>query len=274
MSWSFETAGPVAVQVKSPAGRVDVEAIDGTTTEVELTALDDHDGTREAIAAATVEHRTENGVDRIVVDVPRRRRWALSGGAGVLVHVRCPLGSDLEVRSASADVETQGRLGAVKVDTASGDIRVDEADGETVLRSASGDVAIGTARGEAQVDTASGDIRAGAFEADGRIRTASGDVMVEAAGGSLTVQSASGDQQVDAVRSGSVSLQTASGDIRICVQRGSSLRLDARSMSGDLTSEIELGDEPVPGADDDGPHVHVKAISMSGDVRIERAGVA
>jgi DUF4097 and DUF4098 domain-containing protein YvlB len=267
----LETSGPVAVRVTSAAGRIELETADGTASEVELTPIKDDEQTRDAIAEATVELRREGGTEQIVIEVPKRRRWGFSDGARVYVRIRCPEGSFLEVRSASADVEARGRLRAAKIETASGDVRLEEVDAATSVSSASGDVVIGIARGEADVDTASGDVRAGTFEADGRIRTASGDVHVEDADGSLTVQTASGDQRVEAVRAGSVTLQSASGDIQVGVRKGSSLRLDARSMSGDLSSEIELGEEPPADAGDDGPLVHVKAVSMSGDVRIERA---
>ena len=38
--------------------------------------------------------------------------------------------------------------------------------------------------------------------------------------------------------------------------------------SGDLSSEVELGDEPRGG---DGPEVELRAVSMSGDIKVVRA---
>ena len=82
------------------------------------------------------------------------------------------------------------------------------------------------------------------------------------------MRTASGDQQVRSVAGGKVELSSASGDIRVGIKRGSRLWVDARSMSGDVSSELEVGDD-APG--DDGPLVELQVTAMSGDVRVVRA---
>ena len=77
------------------------------------------------------------------------------------------------------------------------------------------------------------------------------------------MQTASGDVEVDSVREGDVDLQTASGDIEVGIKQGSKLWIDARSMSGDTSSELEIGDAP---SDGEGPLVEVRATAMSGDI--------
>jgi hypothetical protein len=70
------------------------------------------------------------------------------------------------------------------------------------------------------------------------------------------------------VSSGEVSLQSASGDIQVGVRRGTKVWLDARSRSGDATSELDVGDEPpAEGA----PVLELRASSMSGDIHVGRA---
>ena len=86
--------------------------------------------------------------------------------------------------------------------------------------------------------------------------------------GSLKVSTASGDQEIRSVEAGEVALQTASGDIEVGIKRGTQVFIDARSMSGDTSSDLEVG-ETAP--DVDGPIVEVKATAMSGDIRIVRA---
>jgi ATP-dependent Clp protease ATP-binding subunit ClpX len=98
--------------------------------------------------------------------------------------------------------------------------------------------------------------------------SASGDVEISAAEGSLKVQTASGDQEIGSVASGEVTLQTASGDISVGVKPGSKLWIDAKSMSGETISELEIGDAPTDG---EGPMVEVRATAMSGDIRVKRA---
>ena len=70
------------------------------------------------------------------------------------------------------------------------------------------------------------------------------------------------------MREGEVTLQTASGDIQVGIKQGSKLWIDARSMSGDTSSELELGDAPTDG---EGPLVEVRATAMSGDITVKRA---
>jgi DUF4097 and DUF4098 domain-containing protein YvlB len=102
------------------------------------------------------------------------------------------------------------------------------------------------------------------------VRTASGDVVVGQAESSLTVQTASGDQRVGSVTAGEVSLSSASGDIWIGIRRGSALWVDASSMSGATTSELDVGDAPSAGAGE-APLVELRAQSMSGDIHVARA---
>ena len=85
----------------------------------------------------------------------------------------------------------------------------------------------------------------------------------------MNVQTASGDLHVVSIAEGEVDAKSASGDVRVGIRQGSRLYVDARSMSGDTTSEIELGGGR--GRSTDGPLVWVKAATMSGDIRIVRA---
>lgn len=121
--------------------------------------------------------------------------------------------------------------------------------------------------GPLTVNTASGDLEVGTLQGDGKVRAASGDVSIDEADSSLKVQTASGDVEVESVREGDVVLQTASGDIEVGIKQGSKLWIDAKSMSGETSSELEIGDAPTDG---EGPTVEVRATAMSGDIRVKR----
>ena len=140
------------------------------------------------------------------------------------------------------------------MNTASGDVRFEHVGGEAQVNSASGDVNLDRVDGALTVNTASGDVEIRRIQGEGKIRAASGDISIDEADSSLKVQTASGDVQVDSVREGDVTLQTASGDIQVGIKQGSKLWIDARSMSGDTSSELELGDAPTDG---EGPLVEV-----------------
>jgi len=100
------------------------------------------------------------------------------------------------------------------------------------------------------------------------VNSASGDVLIREAGSAVSVNTASGDQMIGAVARGSVSLKSASGDLRIGIREGSTLWVDARSRSGDVTSDLPVSDLPPEG---DAPHVELRANTMSGDISVIRA---
>jgi hypothetical protein len=58
-------------------------------------------------------------------------------------------------------------------------------------------------------------------------------------------------------------MRSASGDLEVCIARGARAYVDAKSMSGDVSSELHIEDA-APG----GSSVDLKATSMSGDIRI------
>jgi DUF4097 and DUF4098 domain-containing protein YvlB len=241
MERTFETPRPLRLDLRLPSGQIEVEAAETATTDVRL------DGPDDLLARATVELRG----DELRVEV--RDRKGIFGAFGrdrISLTVRCPAGSSLTARAASADVEARGRLADAKVQTASGDVRLEQADGELSVQTASGDVEVGRAGGSLTIQAVSGDLR---------VREAAGDVRVT---------NVSGDVSLEAIAAGTVGVQSVSGDVRVGVRRGSRLHVDAATLSGDTRSELELGDEP---AGDEGPLVELRVKTVSGDVSVVRA---
>jgi DUF4097 and DUF4098 domain-containing protein YvlB len=254
-----------------PSGEITLESVDGDETTVELDASGTSDDVRELVEGARIELRQRGDGYEVLVDVPRRRGRGLGlifDRADFRLRVTAPHGADVDVSTASADVNGQGRVGGLKAEVASGDVRFTEIAGRVDLKSASGDVELERIGGEAKVSTASGDVRIGRVEGEATVRSASGDILVDEAAASITVQSASGDQRVGSVTSGRVVMQSASGDQTVGIRRGSGVHLDVRTMSGDTSSELEIEDAPAGG---DGPQIDLRATSMSGDIRILRA---
>src|SRR4051812_15717983 len=238
---TFETDEEVALELGLPAGRIEVEAVEGTTTTVELSPLDGKSSTVRAIEDATIEVRTKKGSPRLHVAINGRR---LGSSGSVLMRVRCPEGRDLDASAASGDVVTHGRLGSVEIQTASGEIALDTVDRDLKVKSASGDMEARAVAGRVSVDTASGDISIGSAGGGGRFRSASGDLRIGEASGSFSINSASGDQVVESMREGDLTIRSASGDVELGVARGSTVTVDARSMSGQMVSEIDLSGTP------------------------------
>jgi DUF4097 and DUF4098 domain-containing protein YvlB len=259
---TFETPGPLALDIRVPSGEIEIEAVEGSETVVELSA------SPELEEEARIELRPRRDGHELSVVIEKRSGFFRGLREEVRLRVSAPPGTDVEVSTASADTEGRGEFGKVDVNTASGDVSFDKATGDVAINSASGDLKMEEIGGGLTVNTASGDVELGRLEGDGKIRSASGDVQLEEANASIKVQTASGDVQVGSVREGDVVLQTASGDIEVGIKKGSKLWIDAKSMSGETTSDLEIGDAPPDG---DGPMVEVRATAMSGDITVKRA---
>jgi DUF4097 and DUF4098 domain-containing protein YvlB len=178
-----------------------------------------------------IEARPRGDGHEVVVDADER--GGLFRNVEYRVRVSTPHGADLESNLASADVRGRGRLGAVAVNVASGDVDLERV-------------------------------------ASARVNSASGDVRVEEASGSVKVNTASGDVGLRSVTEGEVNVHSASGDIEVGIAKGSRLFVDAQSLSGETSSELELeSGSPLEG--DEGPLVELRAQTMSGDISVRRA---
>lgn len=259
---TFETPGPLTLDIRVPSGDIDLETAEGTETVVEVS------GSPELEEEARIEMRPKRDGHEVSVIIEKRSGLFRAFREDCRVRVTSPPGADVEVSTASADVDARGDFGAAQINTASGDVEFEHLAGEAQVNSASGDVKLARVDGSLTVNTASGDLEVGSLHGEGKVRAASGDVSIDEADSSLKVQTASGDVDVESVREGDVVLQTASGDIEVGIKQGSKLWIDAKSMSGETSSELEIGDAPTDG---EGPMVEVRATAMSGDIKVKRA---
>lgn len=263
----FETPGNLRLDVRVPAGVIDVETVPSSQTRVDLEAIDGND---EIVDAATVSlrDRPDGGHELTIALEQERRILFVKTVPQVRVAVRCPHGAEVAVRSVSADLRARGTFARADVKTVSGDLDVERVDGDAAVKSVSGDATIGDVAGRGAFQTVSGDFEIGRVGGEAELRTVSGDIRVGDAGGSVTGQTVSGDVRVDAAAQGNVTLKSVSGDLLVGIRRGTKVWIDARSMSGDMSSELDVSDAPPSG---DGPLVELRATAMSGDIRISRA---
>jgi DUF4097 and DUF4098 domain-containing protein YvlB len=268
MQKTFEVSGPVNVDIQLASGDIRVDRNDGDKVEVVLEAHDPE--SQELVDQARVELRGQD----LVVDIPGKRGFGFSlgnifGMHGITCLIRCADHSSLRVRTKSADVVATLNLDRADISTASGDARLENVDGDLSFKGASGDVWVGNVGGRASVNTASGDIRLGHVGGDVSANSASGDIQVEAGHGDVRANTASGDIAVELVTTGEVAANSASGDVSIGVRRGTQVYLDCSTVSGDASSDLgPTGDMPAG----NGPLVHLKARTVSGDIHITRAG--
>lgn len=248
----FQTPAPVELEVRVPAGEVDVETVDGDETLITV------EGNEKTLENLVVE---QHG-NRVLVELKSRHVLGITieigdiswgRGGRLKVRAKVPHRSRALLATAAADMKLRGRLASLDSKSASGDLQVH------------GDV-----EGDAEVKTVSGDVVLDRVGGDLRFTTVSGDVVVRTAGGSVTGKAVSGDVLLRSTREGQVSVQSVSGDIEVGVEPGTSLDVDAGSVSGDLASEIPLGSDPDAGGGP-GPALAIRGKTVSGDFRIVRA---
>jgi Putative adhesin len=248
---TFNTPLPLELEVGIPSGDIEVETAEG---EESLVTVDGDERLLEE-----VEIRQDG--NRVVVAFRGKAKFGISLSPLSLVftnelRVRAtiPHGAEVKVKTASADTQLGGHFGAVGLNSVSGDVR---------LRGEAGSAAIKTVSGDAQLDRVDGDVSA---------QTVSGDVRLGPVGGSADTKTVSGDVRLDVVTAGDVRFTSVSGDIEIGIAEGSAVDVDAGSTSGDLSSEVPLGSEPVVGEGAAAPTVVLRGRTVSGDVKVFRAG--
>ena len=268
---AFETPGRARVRVEIPAGVVRVEPWSEPRVEVDVAAAHHDARSTQAAADTQVTASERGGRHEIVVRAPKREgRLGIGWGRGaeLAVTIRCPEGTDLDHATHSADLEAQGRLGAVSARSASGDVALGETEALTV-QTASGDVTAGAVAGSLTTKSASGDVDVRSIGATGSVGTVSGDVRIGETRGAVAVKTVSGDVELEAAGA-SVQVGSVSGDVEIAALQGLVLWIDAQSVSGTMTSELDLGDDPAaPGEE----AVELRVRTVSGDVRVARSAV-
>lgn len=248
--YSFHTPEPVQLEVKIPAGDIEVETIDGDESTVVLEGPDKLlEQTRVELVGnrLRVEHETR-GPFGLTIQVGD---WHFGRG-GLRVRARVPHASRAELTTASADMNLRGRYAALEVKSASGDVGV-----------------TGEIDGDVEIKTVSGDVRLDSVGGSLTVQGVSADVSAEFVGGDATVKSVSGDVRIAAAREGHVTVQSVSGDIEIGVTAGTNLDVDAGSVSGDLASEVPLASDA--GMLGGGPTLVVRGKTVSGDFKVFRA---
>jgi DUF4097 and DUF4098 domain-containing protein YvlB len=269
-SETFSTPGPVRLDLEVPSGRIEIQAVEGDETHVELEALSQ--SVREFVDDARIESVRRGDRHEVIVDVQSRHGfWISFDRPDVRLRVTCPPGAELDIRTKSADVDARGQYSSADIKTASGDVRVEETGGDVRVKTASGDINVETVGGRLEANSASGDVHVDNVAGETNVQLVSGDMYIREASASVTANTVSGDQRLETVSNGRVDLRAISGDVSVGIRRGSRLFVDANTLSGSTSSELELSDAPREEGDGEGPLVELFAKTVSGDVRIERA---
>ncbi len=272
-SETYATPGPVRLNLEIPAGRIEIETDRTDETHVELEALSGSDSARELVETARIELLRRGEGHEVAVEVhPRHGFWiSFDRGPDIRLRVNCPPGTDLEIRTKSADVDARGEYGSVDAKSASGDVNVQGVRRDARVKTASGDVHLEQVGGRLDVNSVSGDLHVDNVARETNAQLVSGDLYIREAGDSVTGNTVSGDQRLETVSRGRVDLRAISGDVNVGIREGSRLFVDANTVSGSTSSEVELSDAPAQAGGAESPLVELYVKTVSGDVRIERA---
>jgi hypothetical protein len=249
---TFHTPLPLELEVGIPSGDIEVETTEGEESNITV------DGDERLLDE--VEIRQDG--NRLSVAYRGKGKFGFSlspfslvfGADGLRVRASLPHGAGVKVKTASADTRLDGHFGPLGINSVSGDVRLrGEVAGPANLKTVSGD---------ADLDRVDGDVSA---------HTVSGDLRIGPIAGSTDLKTVSGDIRLQAVTAGDVRFSSISGDVEIGIAHGSAVDVDAGSTSGDLSSEVPLASEPLPG-EEAAPTVVLRGRTVSGDVKVFRAG--
>lgn len=220
------TIGPAGrFELHLPAGSVEVAGVDG-----EVARVVDRNG-----RSLGERFRIEAGEGSLALSIRDGSMvdaiFGLRDRGTADLRVELPRGASVTIETTSADLEADGLVGRTHVRTASGDLTFEGVGGRLDIGSVSGDVDL-----------------EGAGTLDLRVRTVSGEVDLRApAFARLEVSTTSGDIDVDGLLTGPgpFAIQTVSGDAEIVGRSG--LTVDAKTVTGDLGTELPHRAESRPG---------------------------
>jgi len=258
---AFDTAGPVSLRVRIPAGALAIAAEETAVSTVDVRPMRADDDAARRLADRTL---VELHGDALVVDVPDDA----TDDRPLSITVTVPRDSAVQARTASAGVRCRGRLSRLDCNTASGALAAEQLTGDASVHTASGRIELGEVGGELRVRSASAAVAVETVLGDTEISTASGAVTVGCADGSVHARTASGGLAVACAAHGDLRLDSASGDVRVGVRPGTTAWLDLATVSGRTRRELDdVTGEAAGGRCD----VNLRVRTTSGDIHVFRA---
>ncbi|HVX46542.1 MAG TPA: DUF4097 family beta strand repeat-containing protein [Mycobacteriales bacterium] len=280
-SQNFTASGPVSLDVQNNAGSIRLTAADTDTIEVEVRPGTNKQRDEDACRDTEISFDERRSV--LVVHAPKQ---ILGRGSNLHMTITVPTRSTVRAHAGSADITGTGLFGGVDGACGSGDVRFDDVEGEAEFKSGSGDIRFGAVTGNATAKNGSGNIDIGTVSGNADVNSASGNVSVASAvklkigtasgniqagtvTGPASANSASGDIDIRSV-AGDTRAKAVSGDVQIGIAPGVVAKLDGSSVSGRVSSSLEVDDSAPVDAGARPISVHVSTVS--GDISIDRAG--
>jgi hypothetical protein len=257
---AFPCEGPCELELRVREGRIAVKSGDVDHVRVELATPDDQTDER-SVGETRVEYSGERR--RLVVRAPRSFHRG-----GVNVFVETPSGSKVDAAAHRGSISVSGKLSSLVAVTGGGTVEAEEIDGPVKVASGSGSLTLGRITGPLKARLGNGDIELSSVESPGAsLTTGHGDVRLGVVGGNAKVRTGKGSVVVSEVASGNLELVTGGGNLRAGVRAGVAAELDVVSGSGQARSELDVTDQPAPGA----PVARIRMRTGSGEAVVSRA---
>ena len=263
MRETFDTPGPVTVDIEVASGDIEVSVVDAPTTTVEIAGYANDELPRVACVPLP------DGGYQVSIEHKTKKFWGIrlfSGGLEVTLAV--PPGTVIDGSGGAAELDAHGTLAALSFRSGSGDLRFDDVEGDVQLACAAGDIEGRSVGGHFGFKGASGDIELGSVSNGITVRSASGDISVGRVDGASMITVGSGDIELRQVGPGSVDAKAISGDMHVGVREGLGVWLDVSSRSGDVRSSLDATRRA--DADRDLPQLELTLNTVSGDIDVTR----
>lgn len=170
----------------------------------------------------------ESSGKRTIVKVVTRRGYHRGGGDADL-RIRVPKNSKLSANTVSADLSAEGVTGQLDLQSVSGSVTGDFSGGDTEAKSVSGDI------------TLQGDGKPGRL----MLTTVSGTARVTRAAGEVNASTVSGEIVLQMSKVTRARMNTTSGDLNFNASLMPAARIEAETISGQLTFDLKDTDAEI-----------------------------
>ncbi|GAA5167763.1 DUF4097 family beta strand repeat-containing protein [Pseudonocardia eucalypti] len=263
LGWINEVTGPSgSIRIGNREFNLRSKDLGFGGPDIDLTGLAGSDLGDEAVRATEVRWSEPRLVVRSPSTLPLRI-------VPLVLTVAAPAQSRITLRTGAGDITVTGPAGTASVNTVSGSVELDDVAGNLEVGTGSGRATVGAVAGRLQAKTASGDLSLAEVHGPAQLRTGSGDLRLGLVRADLHARTASGDLVVQDAEAGTYDLTTGSGNLRVGVHAGVAARLDLRSGSGQVRSDLDVNDSAPPSGGSAKLDIHGR--TGSGDVLVTRA---
>jgi hypothetical protein len=276
------------LELTAAASDVEVRSWNGSDIRVEATQ---RGGSR---GDYSINVSTSGGTVHVVES--GRNFFCLFCSSHVSYRISVPNSAEADIKTTSGDITIEGLKSAVALSTVSGEIHANDLAGGLTAGTTSGEVQLNNVLGKLEVNTISGDVRLGDGKAENAtVNTTSGEVELDGVAGALNIGTVSGDVAVRDAHDSQLTISTTSGDVeysgdlaagqsnavnsisgdvKLALSEDAGIRLDASTISGNISSDLDLnnreeGLRSLKGVAGNGA-TNLTIGTTSGDISIEK----